>query len=237
MAANQNTISSVNAATAQSALLLGATTISAQATQQLNGLTLIRQAKINQLQRQVTSLAAQNGATDPTVIALQATIETQPTLVAQLGAAKTLVSTNTPTVPAGGWVIYGYVRDQNLQPIAQLSVLLVNEQKVWLRGFGYAFTSETGYFEIDYSPPTAVLKKRVRAETKTPAETVSSVISTAAVTAYLEVLNQKRQPLYIDSSSFSIAVGNALYRDVILTSQTPLGTAPPGAGATPSLEK
>lgn len=237
MATNQDSISSVNTATAQAALLLGATTISSQATQQLNGLTLIRQAKTNQLQRQATALAAQNGATDPTVVALQQTIQTQQALAAQLGAAQTLVSTNAPSVPAGGWVVYGYVRDQNLQPVAQLTVFLVNEQKVWLRGFGYAFTSDTGYFEIDYSPPTVAAKKRARAGTKVAAETASSDISAAAGTAYLEVLNQKRQPLYIDSSAFSIATGSAIYRDVFLAGQTPLGSAPPGASAAPSTAK
>jgi len=237
MATNTDTISSLNATIAQSALLLGATTISAQATQQLKGLTLVRQAKINQLQRQAASLTAQNGPTDPTVVALQATIKSQQILAAQLGAAQTMVSTSVPPVPSRGWVVYGYVRDQNLQPIAQLSVLLVNEQKEWLRGFGFAFTSDTGYFEIDYSPPVAASKKRVRVEKKVTSETAPKEISDAAVTAYLEVLNQKRQPLFIDSSAFSIAIGNAIYREVTLTSQTPLGTAPPGASAMPSMKK
>jgi hypothetical protein len=236
MATDKNTASTADATTAQAALLLGAATISSQATQQMNGLTLVRQAKINQLQRQATALAAQSGATDPTVVALQATIKTQQVLAAQLGAAKTLVSTNAPAVPSGGWVVYGYVRDQNLQPVAQLTVFLVNEQKIWLRGFGYAFTSETGYFEIDYSPPASALKKRAKAGSKVAGETAAAV-SAAGVTAYLEVLNQKRQPLYIDSSSFSIAVGNAIYRDVILTGQTPLGAAPPGASTAPSAAK
>jgi hypothetical protein len=191
---------------------LQAANIDSQTAAQFSGLTLIRQARISQLQRQAASMTALRGATDPGVVALQASIQSQQSLASQLGAVRDQALTPVPSVPANGWVLHGRVRDQNLQPVAQLTVLLLNEQKTWLRTYGYAYTDPTGYFILSYAP----------------AESRKSDLA-ASLSAYLEVLDQKREPLYIDGSAFTLSTGATLYRDIVLASLTTLGNPPPGA--------
>lgn len=193
-----------------------AANIDSQTAAQFSGLTLIRQARIGQLQRQAASITALRGASDPGVVALQASIQSQQSLASQLGAVRDQAMTPVPPVPANGWVLHGRVRDQNLQPVAQLTVLLLNDQKKWLRSYGYAFTDTTGYFILSYAPADS-----------------GKGDAAASLSAYLEVLNQNRQPLYIDSSAFTLSTGATLYRDIVLTSVTPLGNPPPGAASIP----
>jgi hypothetical protein len=187
-----------------------ASNIDSQTAQQLTNLTLIRQARINQQQREATALTAEYGATDPDVVALNTSISTQKSLTAVLGATRDIAVTTAPTVPTNGWVLHGRVRDNNLQPIATLSVCLVDEQKSWLSAYGYAYTDATGYFTLINTP-------------------AASSPAPSPLSAYLEVLNQSGQPLYIDSTAFTLNPGASLYRDIVLTSQTPLGSPPPGA--------
>jgi len=187
-----------------------ATNINAQTAQQLGSLTLIRQARVNQQQREVTALTAEYGATDSGVVALNASISDQQSVASVLGAARDIATTTAPTVPANGWVLHGRVRDKTLQPIATLTVCLVDEQKSFLSAYGYAYTDATGYFTLSNTPD-------------------ASAPAPSPLSAYLEILNQAGQPLYIDTTAFTINAGASLYRDIVLTTQTPLGNPPPGA--------
>lgn len=193
--------------------------IDSQTTAQFTGLNLISQARTNLLQRQAATLTAQFGASDSRVAALQNSIQSEQSLASKLGAVRDQAATPAPAVPANGWVLQGRVRDQNGKPVAQLTVLLVDNKKMWLRTYGYAFTDKTGYFILSYSPETCDKNE----ERTTPG-------------LYLEVLDQEQQPLYIDTSPFQIAVGSMLYRDITLPSQTPLGTPPKGAESIPSAD-
>src|SRR5665213_1014159 len=98
--------------------------IDTQTAQQLPGLAQVRQARINQLQRQLVVLSAQKGANDAEVISLQSSIQSQQSLVSVLGVVGNQASTPAPAAPADGWIIYGFVRDQNLQPVAKLTIFL-----------------------------------------------------------------------------------------------------------------
>jgi hypothetical protein len=203
--------SSGNAATAKSLMNdAWASNNDALTAQQLTGLTLIRQSRLNQQQREAAALTAEYGAADSEVVALNDSITTQQSLASVLGATRDIATTTTPTVPANGWVLHGRVRDKNLQPIATLTVCLVDEQKSFLSAYGYAYTDATGYFTLSNTP-----------DASSPAPT--------PLTAYLEILNEAGQPIYIDSTAFTIDAGASLYRDVVLSSQTPLGNPPPGA--------
>jgi hypothetical protein len=201
--------SSNNTATAKSLMNdAWASNSDAQTAQQLGGLTLVRQARINQQQREATALTAEYGATDADVVALKTSIGAQQAVASVLGATRDIANTTAPTVPANGWVLHGRVRDKNLQPIATLSICLVDEQKSWLGG--YAYTDATGYFTLSNTP-------------------AASAPAPSPLSAYLEILNQSGQPLYIDSTAFTLNADASLYRDIVLASQTPLGSPPPGA--------
>ncbi len=147
-----------------------ASNINAQTAQQLTSITLVRQARINQQQREATALTAEYGATDSGVVALNASISDQQSLAGVLGATRDIATTTAPTVPQNGWILHGRVRDKNLQPIATLTICLVDEQKSFLSAYGYAYTDATGYYSITYTPDP-------------------SAPAPAPLSAYLEILN------------------------------------------------
>ena len=182
---NQATAGSASNTAAQQLFQQACTSnIDAQATQQLTNLAQIRQARINQLQRQVAPLIAQKGAADTQVVSLQKSIQSQQSLVSALAVVRAKASTPAPTVSANGWVIYGYVRDQNLQPAARLTVTLTNQQKVWQHQYGYSFTDANGYFSLDYTPPAAAPSPTPAPTAPTPAPTVGTTTAPAiALTA------------------------------------------------------
>ncbi len=198
------------AATASSILQEGwADDADALATQTLTGLAQVRQARINQQQRQLASLTAQYGPTDPGVTALTASIVAQNSFAAVLGATRDIATTATPIAPAAGWILQGCVRDDTLSPIPRFTVRLIDGTKSWISAYGYAYTDASGNFSLS------------SASGQTPA--------TTPLTAYLEVLNEDARPVFMDSATFTIALGGTLYRDIILASQTPLGGSPGGA--------
>jgi hypothetical protein len=180
--------------------------------QQLTNLAFVRQGRVNQLQREAAALATEFGAADAAVVTLNDSIKVQQSLTSVLGATRDIAATPSVTVPKNGWVLQGHIRDGGLSPIATLSVCLVDEQKNFLSAYGYAYTDDTGYYIITYTPDPA-------APTPSP------------LTAYLEVLNSSSQAIYIDAASFTLNPGTNLTRDLMLASQTPLGTPP---GTTPT---
>lgn len=180
-----------------------------QTAQQLTGLTQIRQARLSQQQRQAATLATEFGADDADVVTLNASIGVQQSFSSVLGVARDIATIAAPTVPTNGWALHGHIRDNKLQPIATLTVCLADEQKNFLSAYGYAYTDDTGYYMITYTP-----------DPSTPAP--------APLSAYLEILNSSGQAIYIDSAAFTLNPGTSLLRDLMLTSQTPLGGPPPG---------
>ena len=186
-----------------------ASNIDSQTAQQLTGLTQIRQARLSQQQREVATLTTQYGADDADVVTLNTSIGVQQSFASVLGATRDIATIVAPTVPANGWVLHGHVRDNKLQPIATLNVCLADEQKNFLSAYGYAYTDATGYYIITYTPDP-------------------SAPAPAPLSAYLEILNSSGQAIYIDSAAFTLTSGTSLLRDLLLTSQTPLGGPPPG---------
>jgi|ERR1700688_554727 len=200
-----------------------ATSVDSQTAQQFTGLAQIRQARVNQLQREATSLTKAYGANDPGVQAVQASLKNEQTFASRLGVVSTTTSLTPPVAPANGWVIYGQVRNADLTPAPQLTVFLADEARAWLRKYAYAFTDETGYFTLNYAPP---------ATARTARQTVAG--EPGSLSAYLEVSNPTCKLMYLDASTMSIAVGAVVYRDIVLSADVPLGTPPSESGAPPT---
>lgn len=185
----------------------------AQTAQQYTGLTQIRQARANQLQRQVTALTQAYGANDPRVVAAQAALANQQTFASRLGLVQTDTSTTAPTAPTDGFVIYGRVLNADQSPAPQLTVFLADDTRAWLQQYAYAFTDQTGYFTLS---------------------STYTAYGVATLSAYLEVSNSACNLMYIDSSPMSITAGAAISRDIVLASAVPLGKAPCEPSAAPS---
>lgn len=203
-----------------------ATSVDAQTAQQFTGLAQVRQARANQLQRQVTALTQAYGANDPRVVAAQAALANQQTFASRLGVVETTTSTPAPTVPVNGWVVYGRVLNADQSPAPQLTVFLADESRAWLQQYAYAFTDQTGYYTLSYAPPASTTTG------KKPRQ--SEAVESLALSAYLEVSNGACKLMYIDSSPMSIATGASISRDIVLSANVPLGTAPCEPSAAPS---
>jgi hypothetical protein len=214
-----------------------ATSVDSQTAQQFTGLAQVRQARANQLQRQVTALTATYGATDPAVLAAQASLTAEQTFASRLGMVSATTSTTAPTAPANGWVVYGRVRNADLTPAPQLTVFLADEARAWLQQYAFAFTDQTGYFTLSYTPPAAGKKPRqsVAREAREAREAEASAASAEPLSAYVEVSNSACKLMYVDAAPMSVAAGAVVYRDIVLSAEVPLGTPPCEPGAPPSV--
>jgi hypothetical protein len=204
-----------------------AASVDAQTAQQFAGLSQIRQARTNQLQRELASLTKAYGSSDPGVQAVQASLQYEQTFGSRLSVVSTVTSTTAPTAPTDGWVVYGRVRNADLSAAPQLTVFLADESRAWLKQYAYTFTDKTGYFTLSYTP-TAAGKKSRRAEAKEQAKESESL------SAYLEISNAACKVMYVDAEPMAITVGAVIYRDIVLSDEVPLGNPPCEPGASSS---
>jgi hypothetical protein len=247
---SQSSQTQANTATNANQILQSAwaTQIDSQTAQQFTGLSQVRMARANQLQREAASLTKAYGATDPGVLEVQASLQNEQTYASRLGVARDNTSTTAPTPPANGWALYGRVRNADLTPAPQLTVFLADRGRAWLKRYAYAFTDQNGNFTLSYTPPAT--GKQARHGKGGVAEAAEHLVddaevllgdtprsaagrAAAALTAYVEVSNSTCKLVYVDATPISLATGAAVYRDIVLTGDGPLGTPPcePGAPA------
>lgn len=183
------------------------TTLTNGGTVAQNGLSTIvavHKARLSQQQRYAASLEAEYGAQDSGVKAAQAKVAATNLVIAKSAAAQQQSSTPTLTLSADEWALQGRVYDSNSAPIPRLTVFLIDEEKLWLRQFGFSYTDPTGYF---------VLKGTGSTDAKLPA-------------LYIEIADDKGLPIYLDSAIFAPVIGQPSYKKITLTSQTPIGDPP-----------
>ncbi len=170
----------------------------------LSGAALVHQGRLAQQQRYAAGLQKQYGAKDAGTIAAQARVAATKAVIAQVNATRQQSSIPVLTLAANEWALQGNVYDANSQPLATLTVFLVDGQKLWQRQDGFSYTDETGYF---------VLKS-------------SATTDSTSGTLYIEIANDKGLPIFLDTAGFTPVVGQAIYKKIVLTSQTPIGDPP-----------
>ena len=187
------------------AALAAADSSAAQAVQTLK---LVHQARVSQLTRSAAALKAQYGASDPKVITAEAAVTAGAATVARISMASQQTATPAPAVAAAGWALQGRVYNAQLQPVAGLTVFLVDNQKAYQEQYGFAYTDGTGYFLINYAPPAGA--------------------AATAITLYVEIANQKGEPIYLGTAAFQPAAGSTSYQNITLPAgEKPLGDPPP----------
>ncbi len=179
-----------------------------------NNRLLVLQARQAQLDRLAASLTATNGASDPSAQTAQAAADNNRVMVARMNMQVVHAATTAPVVAKDGWALHGHIYDAKRQPLAKLTVFLVDEQKSYVSQYGFSFTDATGYFLLNYAPAAGAPQ------------------APQSATLYLEIFNAAKQPIYLDTAVFTPILGEAQYRDITLTSQSTLGT-PPGSTAVP----
>jgi hypothetical protein len=169
----------------------------------LNGAMLVHKARLAQQQRYAAEVEQQYGAQDAGVKAAQAKLEATTLAIGRLTAVNQQATTPAPAVTADDWVLQGRVYSAAAQPIAALTVFLVDGDKIWQRQYGFSYTDETGLFLLQGAMP-----------------------ANPSAGMFIEIANSKGQPIYIDSASFAPVKGQAVYKSITLTSESPLGDPP-----------
>jgi hypothetical protein len=188
-----------------------------QSTHQLQTLALVHQARLSQLTRNAAAVAAGFGKASPQAAAAEALVSATQATIARIGVVNRQLATPTPAVPSGSWVLHGRVYDEQGVPVGGQTVFLVDKQGAYQREYGFAYTDDTGYFALTAE--------------RTPAQEEAAGDSAAAAQPgpelYLEVANERRQPVYLSSKPFQPTVGAATYVNTHLAAgRKPIGDPP-----------
>jgi hypothetical protein len=211
------------------------------ATQGVQSLSLVQQARLTQLTRTAASLTAKYGSSDPRTISAQTAVAATAATAARVAMLHQQLATAVPQVAADGWALYGHVFQPNAQgqpaPAVGFTVFLVDSQKTYQEDYGFAYTDSAGYFLISYAgseptatpateaqPPTAGTQTSGESTGQTPAPAQNASPATPAL--YLAIVDTKAQPVYLSTTPFQPVTGAATYQHKILPGDQPLGDPP-----------
>jgi hypothetical protein len=169
----------------------------------LDDLQLLRETRADGLQREHERLSLRLGEDHPRVAELAARLADNQEFVRGLALATARARVETPQVDEQTWVVYGFIRDQELQGVANVTVALYDGQGNWAQQLGYASTRADGSFS---------LRARNLARLTSP--------------LFIHVLNQQGSHLFADDTPLTPEEGRGLYHEVVISDEQ-VGT-PPG---------
>jgi hypothetical protein len=115
------------------------------------------------------------------------------------------LNTTVPEVAAKGWALQGRVYDASLKPLPNMTVFLVDATNTYQQQFGFAYTDETGYFQINAA---------------------DSGLANAQ-SFFLQVADNKSRPVYLSPSPLALTAGGSLYEKIVITAGgKPIGDPP-----------
>ena len=184
------------------------------AAQRIQDLQQVHQARVSQLTRTAAALKGQYGENDPGVKAAEANVAAATLTAARVGMAQRQATTPDPQISAHGWALHGRVFDAKLQPLSGFTVFLVDGSKTYQQAYGFAYTDESGYHLLNYSGQDA--------------ETQDNSAKTAsAPDLFIEVANERGEPVYLSETPFQPAAGGATYLNIVLREgNLPIGDPP-----------
>lgn len=162
----------------------------------VTGLLGLRAQKLKSQEREVEVIALREGDNDPEVIKLKAAVAADRRFVLELGAEADRATTTRPVGDKSGWIVYGFVRNPELQGQGRLTVALFDRADRWMEAVGYACTDSRGYFQLRCDPR---------------AEKLGEV--------FIRVSNSKSQVLYRDKKPMAPVLGEVKYREIILNGE------------------
>lgn len=166
----------------------------------LSGLQRLRAAKAKYAEREQIRLAAKLSDDHPDVIRLKAEVVADQQFGRELGAEVDRIQAAIPAGDKGSWVLHGFVRDQNLQGQANLTIALFNPANRWIEAIGHTCTDSRGYFKLRYAPGGKPVTEELRE-------------------IFIRVSSQKQEVLYRDKSPMTPVLGEVKYREIILNGE------------------
>lgn len=197
------------------------------AAQRVQTLAWVHQARAARLSRTAASMKAQYGPNDPGVKSAEAAVAAATATAAQVAVVHHQVTTADPQVAANGWALQGRVFDDQLAPVSGYTVFLVDTAKTYQQAYGFAYTDSTGYFLLNYAGPAGASGQTPAAVSgQTPSEAAPQAAATPEL--FVEVVDTKAQPVFLNTSAFRPIIGSATYQNVVLpVGQQPIGDPPP----------
>ena len=193
------------------------------ASQGVQILSNINQARLAQRTRAAASITARFGASSPQAIAAEAAVTASKATVARVAIINQQVSAATPQVSATGWALYGHVYNAQLQPVSAYTVFLVDAKKAYQSAYGFSYTDSTGYFLISFAGDPASPQSPTH-ESSQPA----SAASQALPQLFMEIANSNALPVYLSTTAFQPTLGTATYQNITLPAgEAPIGDPPP----------
>lgn len=126
-------------------------TADSTATQAVQLLSNINNARLAQQTRAAASATARFGASSPQAVAAEAAVTASKATVVRVAILNQQVSAATPQVSATGWALYGHVYNAQLQPVSAYTVFLVDAKNAYQSAYGFTYTDSTGYFLISFA--------------------------------------------------------------------------------------
>lgn len=158
-------------------------------------LVLVHQAQLSRASRTVASLTAQYGAGDSRVTAAAASVTALNSTIAKVSIAGQQLAAPVVQVAAKGWALQGYVYDATYQPLAKYTVFLVDANNLFVKEYGFSYTSGTGYFLINYP---------------------GGCDQPAAAQLFIAIVDTKANPVYLASTAFQPVTGSATFQTIVV---------------------
>jgi hypothetical protein len=182
--------------------------VDATSIQRLTTLGAVHQARVARLTRTATDSAKKYGSTSAQATKATAAVAAAKMLLARFALLKGQVTAPEPKVAANGWALHGRVVDAQLQPVSGYTVYLVDGRNAYQESAGYSFTDSTGYFVLAYPGPASDSKE-------------------ATTSLFVAIADDKARPVFLSSSAFEPASGQATYQNIALSaSGKPIGDPP-----------
>lgn len=163
----------------------------------LSGLQRLRTAKLKSTERELNDTASRLGDDHPRVLKLKAEVAAGQRVNGQLGAEVDRSGLTPQAVTERGWVLHGFVRNRDLQPLADLTVALFDSSNRWIEKLGHTCTDNRGYFRLCFTggkEPAAEQWREV----------------------FVGVSDAKQKVLYRDKKPMKVVVGGVQYREIIV---------------------
>jgi len=162
----------------------------------LDNLQFLRTARAAGLQSEQERLAARLGDDDPRVISLAARRAENELFISGLAAESERARVVAPEVNKDAWVLHGFIRDQQLRGVPNVTVALYDSSGNWIQQLGFAGTSANGYFRLEV---------RSLANLKPP--------------LFVHVLSGQATLLHTDDEPLTPELATVLYHEVIVTGE------------------
>jgi hypothetical protein len=188
----------------------------------LRGLEEAARARQLGLEREHGRLSAALGADHPRTRAVVEQMRYGAERLRHVGMEAARAETAAPRTGQGEWMLHGYVRDRDLNPVPELTVSLVDARGQVVEALGYGCTDAKGYFRTVARVASAETGG-VRTAGDHP----------APKTVYIRLTDAGGKQVYRGEEAIRPAPDQVEYREIVLGQDGSVCAPPPGEPAEP----